>query len=193
MGETLNIKNKEYDLLLNRDLNRDINYEFASSLFYQRTLYNQLEKDAVNLTSKNKISSLLKNTDLIIFNIGNYELQRLINYDVYSLYYDEQTLNNGKELFEYYLYHSLDILSDYCRNIVVIPMYCSVILDDSNKAIYLKLVNAFNEIIMSLCRDFSLYYVNIDKLSRFVYKDNCISESGYDYLLRQMKEAYDFS
>ena len=75
LGETLNIKNKEYDLLLNRDLNRDINYEFASSLFYQRTLYNQLEKDAVNLTSKNKISSLLKNTDLIIFNIGNYELQ----------------------------------------------------------------------------------------------------------------------
>lgn len=193
IGESISVKDSNYIDLFKNELNITLNNDFASSIFYQKSFYNQLEKDAINLTSNNRINSLLKNTDLIIYNIGNYELQRLITYDEYSVYYNQEELNNGLELFEYYLYHCLDILTDYTKNIIVIPLYCSVFLEENCKSIYLKLMNSFNEIIYKLTQEFSTYYVEIDKMSRFVYKNNGISEPGFSYLCRQIKDVYDFN
>lgn len=192
IGETINVCDDDFFELFNKEMKSEFNNEFSSSIFYQKNFYKQLEKDAVNLSSKHKLSSLLKKTDLIIYNIGNYEIQRFITYDEYSLFFDENEMKNSLELFEYYLYHCLDYLDNYSKNIVVIPLYNSLILEEGNKSIYTKVINTFNEVVFKMCQDFSLYYIPIDKMNRFVYKNNYINVPGVNYLCRQIKDIYDF-
>lgn len=190
LGERIEVKDCDFFSSLNEFYKTDLNTEFSSSRFYMKDFYNQLEKDAVNLTSEHKIRDLLSNTNRILLNVGNYELMRFITATEISLTYDEKIISTSLEMFEYYFHQSLDILTSYTDDIVVLPLYDSLILEESADQDYRQLINRYNEVIEANCREYLIPCARIDKLSRFVYKTNAISQPGMDYLIRQIQECY---
>lgn len=193
LGEIINTKESSFIDELEKEFNCEYNDEFMSSRFYIKSFYSLLEKDALNLSTNNSIVSLLEKTDNIILNIGNYELIRLINYTEIDLVYDQEVVKTSLEMFDYYLHNSLDILSSYTNNIIVIPLYNSLLLEESIKQNYNQLIDSYNQVIEDNCREFNIKYVNIDKLSYFVYKDNYISNKGLTYLFKQIRNVYGSS
>lgn len=190
LGERIEVKDGDFFSSLNEFYHTDLNTEFSSSRFYMKEFYNQLDKDAINLTSEHRIRNLLSDTDRILFNVGNYELMRFITANEVSLTYDEKIISTSLEMFEYYFHQSLDILTSYTDDIVVLPLYDSLILEGNADRDYRKLVNRYNEVIEANCREYRIPCAQIDKLSRFVYKTNAISKPGMDYLIRQIRECY---
>ena len=97
----LSVNNKNKTILIGNYYNcsEKINTTFTSSFmdsnYLYKILYNNVsKKDGKNTTS---INSLIKKADRIIVNIGNYELQNLIQYDQNkSLKYDIDLLNRQK-------------------------------------------------------------------------------------------------
>lgn len=185
LGENILINEERITTLLKKEY-KDLNDEFASSNFIMKDFYAILEKDGLNLKTSHKISDVLKKTNKIIFNIGNYELLRLINTSNYSFSYDEEVLKNNKELFDYYFHQSLDILTTYTSNIVVVPLYNSLINRNYEERLN-NLVNQYNSLIKEICDEYNVKYINVNKLSSFVYEDNHVNMNGYNYLLKNIK------
>lgn len=191
LGESFLIQDGNFIEELKGEFNLSFNDEFASSRFYMKSFYNILEQDALNLTTNNSIISLLEKTDKIIFNIGNYELIRLINYNEMNIDYDERVVSTSLEMFDYYLHNSLEVISTYCDDIQIIPLYNSLFLEEGAKQTYNHLINQYNEVIFNNCKEFNIKYVEIDKLSYFIYKDNHLSYKGLTYLLKQIRGGYE--
>ena len=114
------------------------------------------------------------------------ELLRLINTSNYSFSYDEEVLKNNKELFDYYFRQSLDILTTYTSNIVIIPLYNSLINRNYEERLN-NLVNQYNSLIKEISDEYNVKYINVNKLSSFVYVDNHVNMNGYNYLLKNIK------
>ena len=151
-----------------------------------KNFYKVLEKDGLNLKTSNKISGLLKKTNKIIFNIGNYELLRLINTNNYSFSYDEEIIKNNKELFDYYFHQSLDILTTYTNNIIVLGLYNSLINKNYEERLN-NLIRQYNYLIKQISDEYNVKYINVEQLSSFVYEDNHLNMNGYNYFLKKLK------
>lgn len=190
LGEPFLLQNSDLYMNLEEHFNQEINHEFTSSNFFIKDFYNQLEKDALNLVTSNRISEVLKQSNKIIFNVGNYELLRLIEYKNYSFSYNSEVIKTSREMFDYYFHQSLDILVNYTQDIVIIPMYNPLLIKEEYRLELNELINSYNKIIQDNCTEFNVKYVNIDKMSSFVYQDNHISESGYDYLIKKIEQVY---
>ncbi len=193
IGENITIKDCDFVEELEKEFETSYNSDFLTSRFYIDNFYSLLEKDGLNLITNNSILSLLKNTDEIIFNIGNYELLRLINYTELNLEYDEQVVNSSLEKFDYYLHNSLDILISYTPKINVIPLYNSIFLEENAKQKYNQLINRYNEVVLTNCQEHNVKYTDVSKLSYFVYKDNQISQKGLTYLFKQIRGTNESS
>lgn len=191
LGESIANQENNFLLELENNFSCSINNEFTSTKFYMKSFYTMLEKNALNLTTNNSLITLLKNTNHIILNVGNYEIIRLISYGKSALNYDEEVIKTSLEMFDYYLHNSLEILTNYTENITIIPLYNSLMLNEEDKAKYNTLINKYNQTIFNNCNEFNIRYVNIDKLSYFVYQDNTISTSGTTYLIKQINKAYE--
>ena len=95
-------------------------------------------------------------------------------------------LKNNKELFDYYFHQSLDILTTYTSNIVIIPLYNSLINRNYEERLN-NLVNQYNSLIKEISDEYNVKYINVNKLSSFVYEDNHVNMNGYNYLLKNIK------
>lgn len=191
LGENFFFQNVDFFSSLEEFYSHEINHDFSSNKFYMKDFYNQLEQDAMNLITSDKISDLLKKTEKIIFNIGNYEVLRLIDYNKYSFNYDQEVIKTSLEMFDYYFHQSLDILTDFTKDITIIPLYNSLMLNDEDKENYSGIIKDYNKIIYDNCNEFNVKYISIEKMSYFIYQDNHLSESGYQYLLKMIKKSYE--
>lgn len=185
LGDNILIDEERITTLLKKEY-KNLNDEFSNNNFVMKNFYKVLEKDGLNLKTSNKISGLLKKTNKIIFNIGNYELLRLINTNNYSFSYDEEIIKNNKELFDYYFHHSLDILTTYTNNIIVLGLYNSLINKNYEERLN-NLIRQYNYLIKQISDEYNVKYINVNKLSSFVYEDNHLNMNGYNYFLKKLK------
>lgn len=190
LGEAFSVRDGDFFAELQEETGIAYNHEFALENFYMKLFYQQLEQEAMNLTSGNSILGLLENSDRIVVNIGNYELLRLLAYSEYSLSYDAEVVRTSREMFEYYLNSSMEILTSYCQDILLLSMFPSLILEGTLDGEYRALVRTYNDIVQEAAVSFGAAYVPIEKASRFVVKNNVLSVNGGSYIVRQIKEAY---
>ncbi len=185
LGDNILIDEERITTLLKKEY-KNLNDEFSNNNFVMKNFYKVLEKDGLNLKTSNKISGLLKQTNKIIFNIGNYELLRLINTNNYSFSYDEERIKNNKELFDYYFHQSLDILTTYTNNIIVLGLYNSLINKNYEERLN-NLIRQYNYLIKQISDEYNVKYINVEQLSSFVYEDNHLNMNGYNYFLKKLK------
>ena len=185
LGDNILIDEERITTLLKKEY-KNLNDEFSNNNFVMKNFYKVLEKDGLNLKTSNKISGLLKKTNKIIFNIGNYELLRLINTNNYSFSYDEEIIKNNKELFDYYFHQSLDILTTYTNNIIVLGLYNSLINKNYEERLN-NLIRQYNYLIKQISDEYNVKYINAEQLSSFVYEDNHLNMNGYNYFLKKLK------
>lgn len=185
LGDNILIDEERITTLLKKEY-KNLNDEFSNNNFVMKNFYKVLEKDGLNLKTSNKISGLLKQTNKIIFNIGNYELLRLINTNNYSFSYDEEIIKNNKELFDYYFHQSLDILTTYTNNIIVLGLYNSLINKNYEERLN-NLIRQYNYLIKQISDEYNVKYINAEQLSSFVYEDNHLNMNGYNYFLKKLK------
>lgn len=185
LGDNILIDEERITTLLKKEY-KNLNDEFSNNNFVMKNFYKVLEKDGLNLKTSNKISGLLKKTNKIIFNIGNYELLRLINTNNYYFSYDEEIIKNNKELFDYYFHQSLDILTTYTNNIIVLGLYNSLINKNYEERLN-NLIRQYNYLIKQISDEYNVKYINVEQLSSFIYEDNHLNMNGYNYFLKKLK------
>lgn len=192
-GENIYVKDNNFLNLLKEECDYKINDEFLTENFTIKNFYQQLDKEAINLKSNKSIIDSLKKCRGVFFNVGNYDLIKLITYSEFSLEYNEEVLRTSKEMFEYYLNNTLEIINEYTRNVIVLSLYDSIILEGELDNQYKSILQSYNEIIKERTENIGFKYVSIEKASRFIVADNQISLKGAKYIINQIKESHAIS
>lgn len=176
LGENIYVQDAIFSKEFEKEYQKKINDEFIVNQFYIKDFYLKLDENALNINTENHLLDLIKDSYQIILNLGNNDLN-------YFIKNNKSILSKDRELYDYYLHHCLEILTSYTDNIQVIPFYNSLMIKDEQ---YQKEIFLYNEIIYQNCLEFKVNYINIEKMSYFVYKENYISFSGLKYLFKQL-------
>ena len=155
-----------------------------------KNLYSNLEKDALNIVTSKSLISTLKHADEVLLNVGNYELLRFIDIDSNQFIYNEEIIKTNLEMFDYYLHNALDLMTNYVDDIYVIPLFNCLVLEEQNEFLLNELIYRYNEKILQNCDEFNVKYIEINALSKFVYKDYYLTEAGVNYLIGEIKKIH---
>ena len=190
LGEKFLSFNDDILELLNQELEMIVDSQFSSSSFTMKNLYSNLEKDALNIVTSKSLISTLKHADEVLLNVGNYELLRFIDIDSNQFIYNEEIIKTNLEMFDYYLHNALDLMTNYVDDIYVIPLFNCLVLEEQNEFLLNELIYRYNEKILQNCDEFNVKYIEINALSKFVYKDYYLTEAGVSYLIGEIKKIH---
>lgn len=190
LGEKFLSFNDDILELLNQELEMIVDSQFSSSSFTMKNLYSNLEKDALNIVTSKSLISTLKHADEVLLNVGNYELLRFIDIDSNQFIYNEEIIKTNLEMFDYYLHNALDLMTNYVDDIYVIPLFNCLVLEEQNEFLLNELIYRYNEKILQNCDEFNVKYIEINNLSKFVYKDYYLTEAGVNYLIGEIKKIH---
>ena len=190
LGEKFLSFNDDILELLNQELEMIVDSQFSSSSFTMKNLYSNLEKDALNIVTSKSLISTLKHADEVLLNVGNYELLRFIDIDSNQFIYNEEIIKTNLEMFDYYLHNALDLMTNYVDDIYVIPLFNCLVLEEQNEFLLNELIYRYNEKILQNCDEFNVKYIEINALSKFVYKDYYLTEAGVNYLIGEIKKIH---
>ena len=190
LGEKFLSFNDDILELLNQELEMIVDSQFSSSSFTMKNLYSNLEKDALNIVTSKSLISTLKHADEVLLNVGNYELLRFIDIDSNQFIYNEEIIKTNLEMFDYYLHNALDLMTNYVDDIYVIPLFNCLVLEEQNEFLLNELIYRYNEKILQNCDEFNVKYIEINNLSKFLYKDYYLTEAGVNYLIGEIKKIH---
>lgn len=190
LGEKFLSFNDDILELLNQELEMIVDSQFSSSSFTMKNLYSNLEKDALNIVTSKSLISTLKHADEVLLNVGNYELLRFIDIESNHFIYNEEIIKTNLEMFDYYLHNALDLMTNYVDDIYVIPLFNCLVLEEQNEFLLNELIYRYNEKILQNCDEFNVKYIEINALSKFVYKDYYLTEAGVNYLIGEIKKIH---
>jgi hypothetical protein len=153
-----------------------------------KKIYNNLENEAIDLKSKKSINTLLKRSKNVVFNIGNYEFLRFVDFNDYKFDFNEKVISTNREMFEYYLVNTLEIIKDYTDDIVVICPFSYLKLNKVLSDNYIKILNSYIDIVNNVCLDLSIKTKNIVLDSDDVLGHTLLSDLGATKIIDNIKD-----
>ena len=188
IGEEIKVHNGNFIDLLTEKTNKKFNYSFSNKEFYMKNFYNNLENEAIDLKSKKTIHTLLKKTKNIVFNIGNYEFLRFVDFNDYKFDFNEKVISTNREMFEYYFLNTLEIIKSYTDNIVVICPFSYLKLNKLLNDRYIKILNSYIDVVNNVCLDLSVKTKSIHFNNDDILGHTLLSNQGALKIIDNIKD-----